>query len=94
MPRHIEQKYRMVAAAPNAQDFLDFLTMLRDRISDIRNKISEPDSLDVRRATAAVLSEAIDKITRLRKDKDQRGRLADTDDDSPTGDEAEGDDLI
>lgn len=96
MPRD-ERAYRLVAYAANSEDFLEALRVMRTSISDIGRQISvKPDfkdSIELRQACVFVLTQAIDRIVRLRKDKSQRTRPTDTDDDSPnSGDGSKGDD--
>lgn len=95
--RELERNYRIIASAGNVADFVDLLKGVRDNVNDVRTTIGVEkgvDSIDLRKSIAFVLTGVIDKISSGMKNADRRGRSHDTDDDSPPGDEAEGEDLL
>lgn len=80
-PNQLQHKFRLVAAAPNHQDFLDLLEAMVVAASDVRHSIGPHDNLEVRVALGAYLQAAIDTIGRIRKNDSQSGDSSVEDDD-------------
>lgn len=76
----LSHKKKIVAAAPNCQDFLDFLHELISYTADIRTNVGANDSVDLRRAISAYLQDALDDIKRIRNTQLNRDPAGHADD--------------
>lgn len=63
----LQHKLKMIASAPNVDDFLDLLEGLRNHVTDVRTSIGENDTVEMRKALDKYLSLQIDQIKRIIK---------------------------
>jgi len=70
---HLQRKYKIVAGAPNYNDFLVLLQQLADDAADIRTPIEGVQSIETRQAINSYLQNAVDTIRRVRKNDLEQG---------------------
>lgn len=64
-----QHKLKIVAVAPNFQDFVEALIAMRDEISDIRTLVPGVDSIESRKSISDYLTFSIDNLKRIRNNQ-------------------------
>lgn len=90
--------YRMMAGAPNVDDFINLLKEVSTKVSDIRKPLPKglegKDTIEVRSAACAILTSIIDTLRITREAKKQHKGSFDPDEQDPGTGGTTDDDLL